>query len=168
MKRKMPPAVHRRDYEDKEKAELLEQTNWSDDFSWPQIEYMASYFETYDVPPETIILYEGNKQPPYMGLIIEGRVRISKIDVEGNKKNLAFISKGKTFGEMSLIDGLPSSASVITETDVTLMVLSYDSYLKLIDDNSAAACQFLSKLARLMSARLRETSCKLVDFLEKD
>jgi len=168
MKRKMPPPVHRRNYEDKEKAELLEETNWSDDFSWPQIEYMAAYFEVYDVPPETIILYEGNKQPPYMGLIIDGRARILKIDVQGEKKNLAYISKGKTFGEMSLIDGLPSSASVITESDVTLMVLSFDNYQRLIEDNSAAACQFLSKLARLMSSRLRETSCKLVDFLEKD
>jgi len=157
MKRKMLPVIHKRQLEDQEKAELLEKTNWSDDFSWPQIEYIATFFDVYDIPPDTIILYEGNKQAPYMGLLIEGRAKISKIDVHGNKKNLAYISKGKTFGEMSLVDGLPSSASVVTENDVTLMVLSKENYQNLIDDNSAAGCQFLSKLARLMSSRLRET-----------
>jgi CRP-like cAMP-binding protein len=60
------------------------------------------------------------------------------------------IGPGKTFGEMSLIDGEPRSASAIALDDSKVLVLTE---------------MVLLKLAQLMSQRLRQTSDLLVDFL---
>jgi len=151
-----------------EKAEILDETTWGNEFEWADVEYMARYFDVYDFLPKSTLLKEGFKMSPYMGLIVSGRIMITKEDTDGNQKVLAHIPKGKTFGEMSLIDGFPSSATVITETNVKLMVLDKESFHLLLDDNPTISNKFLYKLLNLLSARLRETSGKLVDFLDKE
>ncbi|MBF0266886.1 MAG: cyclic nucleotide-binding domain-containing protein [Gammaproteobacteria bacterium] len=151
-----------------EKADLLDSTIWSNDFTWKDIKFIAEYFEVFHLPPNTVILKEGNKKSPFMGLIAKGNVLIIKEDKKNRHKLLAKIPEGKTFGEMSIIDNLPSSASVITETAVDLLVIDGHRFDDLMDDNPHIANKLLFKLLRLFSARLRETSGKLVDFLEKE
>lgn len=151
-----------------EKADILDDTAWGNGFEWSEISFMAKYFDAYDIEPNTMILKEGQSSEPYMGLIISGRVMITKETLHGKNRVLAHIPKGKTFGEMSLIDGLPSSASVETESEAFILLMDKQNFDKLLHDSPALANKFLFKLLRLLSARLRETSGKLVDFLEKE
>ena len=151
-----------------EKAEMLDNTSWGNDLKWNDLEYMAKYFDVYHLQANTILLKEGDKASPFMGLVLTGKVLIIKEDNKGRHKVLAKIPKGKTFGEMSLIDGLPSSASVITESKVDLLTIDGDKFHELAKDNPCIANKFLFKLLKLISSRLRETSGKLIDFLEKE
>ena len=151
-----------------EKAEMLDETIWSNDFPWKDILYLAEYFDVFHLPVNTVILREGKKKSPFMGLIAKGKVLIIKEDKNNKHKLLATIPEGKTFGEMSIIDNLPSSASVITETSIDLMVINANRFDDLMQDNPHIANKLLFKLLKLFSARLRETSGKLVDFLEKE
>lgn len=160
--------VAKREFSIPEKSDMLDNTSWGNDLSWQDIEYMARYFDVYELDPDTILMKEGQKCSAFMGLIITGTVLIIKEDTKGKHKILAKIPKGKTFGEMSLIDGLPSSAAVITEQSVLLMTLDSCKFDELTKENPRVANKFLLKLLKLVSARLRETSGKLVDFLEKE
>ncbi|MFK5894244.1 MAG: cyclic nucleotide-binding domain-containing protein [Pseudomonadota bacterium] len=156
----------RREFSLNEKATMIDDSIWGNSLNWPDIEYIAQYFDVYELKPKLTILNEGSRLTPYMGLILSGKVSIVKTDTIGIKKNIATIGKGRTFGEMSVIDGLISSAYVITKTDVMLMVLDKDNFHQLIDNSPGIGNKFLLMLLKLMSSRIRETSGKLVEYVD--
>ena len=47
----------------------------------------------------------------YMYVICDGRVQVSKLSDDGREKILEFFERGAFFGEMSLLDDSPRSAS---------------------------------------------------------
>jgi CRP-like cAMP-binding protein len=61
-------------------------------------------------------------------LILEGNAR-----VERDGKVIARLERGDFFGEMSLIDGMPRSASVIAESPTALLVIEARSFRNLLD-----------------------------------
>ena len=61
-------------------------------------------------------------------LIVEGSAR-----VERDGKVIAHLGAGDFFGEMSLIDGRPRSASVISDAPVALLVVHTRSFGRLLD-----------------------------------
>ncbi len=67
----------------------------------------------------------------------------------GRTKRLGY---GEFFGEMSLIDGGPRSATVVATTPMKLLVLSHREFWSLLN----AAPQVTGKIMRTLSQRLRE------------
>ena len=60
--------------------------------------------------------------------IVEGKAWVEK-----DGKIINYLSAGDFFGEISLIDGKPRAASVIAETDMTLLVVDANSFNHLLD-----------------------------------
>jgi CRP-like cAMP-binding protein len=60
--------------------------------------------------------------------IVDGKARVEK-----NGKVIRQLSGGDFFGEISLIDGEPRTATVIAETDMTLLVVNKTSFDHLLD-----------------------------------
>ncbi|MEX0785696.1 MAG: cyclic nucleotide-binding domain-containing protein [Dehalococcoidia bacterium] len=85
-------------------------------------------------------------------LILDGRAR-----VERNKRKLAQLGRGDFFGEMSLIDGEPRSASVIAETPVTLLVMEGRSFRAVLEDAPPMARKIMMGLCQ----RLRRADDEL-------
>ena len=148
-----------------ERAELIEDTRWVEDFTWPQVLRLADFIELYKIGAGEILYAEGNHEL-YMGLIAEGFVSVRKQDMDGNIKVIAKLGSGKTFGEMSLIDGHSRSASVRTDSKVTLLTLKKENFDLLIDQAPKLAVQVILKISKLMSERLRQTSGRLIDHLK--
>jgi CRP-like cAMP-binding protein len=63
------------------------------------------------------------------------------------------IVPGDHFGEISLLDGEPRSASVVSETPMTLITVGRKSFQKLLKSDPELSMAMLKSLAR----RLRET-----------
>lgn len=63
-----------------------------------------------------------------MVIIIDGTVR-----VEADGKILTRRGPGEFFGEISLIDGKPRTATVITETPSILLTIGHDAFNTLLD-----------------------------------
>jgi CRP/FNR family cyclic AMP-dependent transcriptional regulator len=61
-------------------------------------------------------------------LIVEGSAR-----VERDGKIIAHLGAGDFFGEMSLIDGRPRSATVVSDAPVVLLVVQTRSFGRLLD-----------------------------------
>jgi CRP/FNR family transcriptional regulator, cyclic AMP receptor protein len=57
---------------------------------------------------------------------------------------------GDHFGEISLLDGRPRSASVVAETPLSLLRLPRSSFLRLVRDDADLARALLASLARMV------------------
>src|SRR5581483_2399630 len=88
-----------------------------------------------------------------MYLIVDGQVRIVLPSEGGEEALLGVLDKGDFFGELSLIDGQPRSATIVASEQTETVVLHRDDFLKVIHSSPSVAIDMLRVLAR----RLRET-----------
>lgn len=68
---------------------------------------------------------------------------------------LARLGTGAIFGEISFLDGLPTSASVVAESPATLLVIPGDEIRRLGADDTEFAARFYRALAVALAGRLR-------------
>ena len=146
------------------RAEMLEATQWANEFKWNEIESIAKYLYISKAAKGSTIFNEGTRNAE-MYLIVEGSVTVVKEDVSSHGKVLSVITKGKVIGEMALFDGQPRSAKVIANDDTTMLVLSRGNLDRFIDDIPKLAAKLLLKLGALISYKLRMTSGILVDYI---
>jgi CRP-like cAMP-binding protein len=147
-----------------EKAELIDATRWSVEFSFDQLKKLVRYMSVYDVAQDTVLFCEGEKSA-YMVLIIKGRVDVVKFDSQRTPKKITTIGPGKTIGEMSIIDGEPRSASAVTGSDATLFVMTAAQFNGLNEAMPGIGITLALKIAKQMSQYLRQTSGRLIDHL---
>ena len=85
-------------------------------------------------------------------------------DLSEEELILAVLHRGDCFGEMSLLDIQPRSATVRARTDVSLLVLPYRELLGLEERDHHTFALFVLNIAREVSRRLREAQRLLVTF----
>lgn len=94
-------------------------------------------------------------------LVLSGAVRISR-EVPGmGEEALAVVRPGNAFGEMSLIDDSPRSADVLAHESCRVFVVKKQDLEDLLFVDRDLAHDFLWKMVRLLSTRLRETTDKM-------
>ena len=77
-------------------------------------------------------------------MVLKGQAKIT-----ANKRFIRRIVPGDHFGEIAAIDGGERSASVISETPMTLAVMSRASLLKALRDDPDLAYHLMTELARM-------------------
>lgn len=147
-----------------ERMGMLQKTEWGKELANEQLERFAQYVYAAKVAKDAQIFNEGSREP-YMCFIVDGLVRIAKGDSRKQEKMISEIGPGRTFGEMSIIDGLPRSASAVAVEDTTILVLTKENFELLLNDNPKLGNVIFSRLAQLMSHRLRLTDWMLVEYL---
>jgi CRP-like cAMP-binding protein len=101
------------------------------------------------------VLFRNGDPGEEMFLIRNGTVLISKPVKVTVDQVLARMGAGDFFGEMSLFDRAPRSATVQGETDVRLVVLSRESLRELTATSPHAAAAFFEALVHVFIERLR-------------
>ena len=149
----------------KERAELLEGTQWTEDLSWKEIEIFVRYLDTSRIKKDIPVFYEGAREA-YMCIVVKGSVKVLKKNEKNQGKTLSVLTKGKTFGEMVLFDGEPRSATIVSADETVLLILTRENLDRLIKEAPGLAAKILLKLGKLLSQRLRITSGRLVDFID--
>jgi CRP-like cAMP-binding protein len=105
------------------------------------------------IPPSTTLIREGEISEAVY-ILLEGTVVVS-VAVLGSAKEIATLSSGEIFGEMSFIDRQPPSATVETVTEsLVLSVPSTQLKVRLAQDLSFAS-RFYRAMAVFLSGRLR-------------
>ena len=151
-------------YQDTICAMLLEAKGF-DIFQRQELTYLAQHMKAYLARAGTTIFREGDSNC-YLSVLVHGRVCVYKEDAEHNHKLLTVIPPGKIFGEISVVDDFPYSASVIAETNATLLLMSRESFRLCVDDKPVLGVRLLGLIARLLSARLRASSGQLVEYID--
>jgi CRP-like cAMP-binding protein len=99
-----------------------------------------------------------------MFIIVEGKVRISKMVPGIGEEALAILERGQYFGEMSLIEDGPRSADAIAHTSCVLYELDRDKLDQVMFTDKELAYVLLWTFVRTLSTRLRETNDKIRAF----
>lgn len=115
-----------------------------------QLRVLTSHLEEQHFLPGEVILYEGDfSQELY--ILVSGQVRISK-DYRGpHERTLSVMTQGDFFGEMAIFESAPRSATVVTEEEAELLVLSPEKFKQTIYQKPDMAFEIFREL----SARLR-------------
>lgn len=114
--------------------------------------------------PGTVLCKEGDTDS-FLGIVIDGSATVLKSSSGGSPKTVGRVGKDKSFGEMSVLNREPRSATVVADTDVRLLVLTRAEFDRLVDTQPKVAAKFLLRTARLLSQRLRETTGQLAEEL---
>ena len=103
---------------------------------------------------EEHIFHEGD---PGLGMyiIVEGDVMIVS---EPERHLLARLHEGEFFGELSLLDDSPRTATAITETQCRVLCLLQSDLYDLIDRQPRLGSRILIQLARTIGERLKRTN----------
>lgn len=101
--------------------------------------------------PQGSFLFHQDMQGSTLYMIEEGSVRVFGVGLTGQEHTLNTFGPGEIFGELSLIDSRPRSASAITMAPSAIWMLSQSDLNVLLD-----RCATLSKaLLRLLAERVR-------------
>ena len=135
------------------------------DMSGREPEMLSQYLQAYAADPGCVIFSEGDPGH-YMCLLVSGRVKTYKESDIDHKAEVANESRGRSIGEMALIDGEPRSATCVATEPSVLLLLNQADFQRLGEERPALALKLLLRITKLMSRRLRLTSGRLVDYLE--
>lgn len=94
-------------------------------------------------------------------IIKSGRVRVNKRDNNNTEHALAYLEKGEYFGEISLVDQAPRSASVKADTDTALLKITRTDFKNLIAGNKEIERKFYKSFSEVLCERLRVTNKNL-------
>lgn len=92
-----------------------------------------------------IIFYQSDESTD-LYIVLEGSVKACLIDPEDKELVLNIFKKGDFFGELSLLDGRPRSATIIAIDDSVIGVLRREKFLTLLKNNPMIAISLLSAM----------------------
>lgn len=97
-------------------------------------------------------------------VVLDGKVKLGRSSADGRENLLAIMGPGQMFGELSLFDPGPRSATVTAVTDATFASLSHEDMLTWLEGRPTVARGLLSQLA----ARLRRSNDVVADLVFSD
>ena len=121
LKNRLEPVVSGTEVQREAKIELKEVPMF-EGCSERQLRSIAEIARVFDAPAGTVITRVGEPGSEFY-LILDGTV---SVDLPVGKP--VALRPGEFFGEMSLLDGDPRSATVVTETPVRLLVINRENF----------------------------------------
>lgn len=104
--------------------------------------------------PGSVVFREGDAARA-MFVLLEGELEVTKQSRRGTEARVAMLGPNDTFGEMSLLDMQPRSATVRTLSPVRIVELGADALDELHRKDLRAYSLLVLNLARDLSRRLR-------------
>jgi CRP-like cAMP-binding protein len=121
-----------------------------------ELQEVASHAQIKKTPTDTTIFYEGDPADAVF-VVVNGRVKVVTTSSDGKEFILTVLGAGQVFGEMGLLEAAPRSASVITITEVELLIIKREDFDRLIQNSPAIS----RKLMAILSRRLRRANSKM-------
>jgi len=115
-----------------------------------ELRKIRSSLDEVHVPAGKQLVKEGRIGQQFF-IIVDGRAAVTR-----NGRKVATLGEGSHFGELAMLDRRPRSASVISETDMDVLVMSQRQFNGLLQSVPTIARKLLSALA----SRLREADAK--------
>lgn len=156
-KKDAPPTV---EVEGKTKVEILEQIDLFAGLGKSTLQRVADIGQEENVKSGTTVFEEGAPGEKFY-IVLEGAVRISRIVPGMGEEALAVLRPGGYFGEMSLLDSHPRSATVIAHETLTCFAIRRADLEDLLFVDRDLAYELLWSFVRTLSGRLRASNDKM-------
>ena len=121
-----------------------------------ELREIAALAQTRSAPTDTTIFHEGDPADSIF-LVVGGRVKVVTTSSDGKEFILSVLGAGQVFGEMGLLEAAPRSASVVSITEVELLVIKRDDFDRLLTSSPGIS----RKLMAILSRRLRRANSKM-------
>ena len=110
-----------------------------------------------------VVFHEGDPGDRLF-VVLDGKVKISRAAADGRENLLAVLGRGEMFGELSLFDPGPRTATASAITECTLASLDHVDLRPLLLERPGVAVHLLQALAQ----RLRRTNEAMADLVFSD
>jgi len=110
------------------------------------------------------VLFSEGDSGDRLYFVTEGKVKLGRSSSDGRENLLAILGPGQMFGELSLFDPGPRSATVTAVTDTMFLSLSHEDLLRWLEGRPAVARGLLLQLA----SRLRKANDVAADLVFSD
>ena len=97
-------------------------------------------------------------------VVVDGKLKLGTSSGDGRENLLSILGPGEMFGELSLFDPGPRTATATAVTDTKLLALANDQVIGLVSRHPQVSLQLLGRLAQ----RLRRTNEVLADLVFSD
>ncbi len=92
-----------------------------------------------------------------MFIVLSGSLKVSVVSDAGKEISFVVLREDDYFGELSMIDGRPRSATVSAIEETELLVLGHAGYRHLLQYHPHTATKLLTHLLKTLANRLRAT-----------
>ncbi|MEW5723680.1 MAG: cyclic nucleotide-binding domain-containing protein [Thermodesulfobacteriota bacterium] len=144
--------------------DLLIQIPIFDTLDPDELRIAVKYMNVVEAPPGEVVFREGERGD-YVCFVADGTLDVIKTSETGHHVALSTLHKGRSIGEMSMLDNFPRSATVQARTKATLVTLTKQGFETIVDDHPRIGVKILKGVARLLSLALRKTSSRLADYM---
>ena len=124
---------------------------------------LSAALTTRDVVRGHVVFSEGDPGDRLF-IVLDGKTKISRTAGDGRENLLTVLGPGEMFGELSLFDPGPRTATATAVTDSTLASLDHDDLRPLVLERPGVAVHLLQALAQ----RLRKTNEAMADLVFSD
>ncbi len=136
------------------------------DFEPKDVDLLSRFVKPCRVRANGVIFEEG-ETGDFMGLIVEGVAEVSKENSEHAPVKVSAEGSGRMLGEMALVDGEPRSATARFVKSGTILLLTKESFDRILSLHPHLGVSILLRLCRMLSQRLRRTTGLLTDYLHE-
>jgi CRP-like cAMP-binding protein len=127
------------------------------------VEALAKEFKTVEAPRGTTLFNEGDPGDS-LYIVLAGKVKLGRRSPDGRENLVAVMGPSDQFGELSLFDPGPRTATATVVTDARLAILPKEALVAWVKDRPEIAMQLL----RVLGRRLRRTNTMLADLIFVD
>ena len=150
----------------------MTQANVDELFQIPMFENMersdltviAGHITVRKLEPGEVLFAEG-EPGEFMCFILEGSVDVLQENAAGKSVVINQVARGRSLGEMSLIDGTARSATVKARGDAVVLILTREGFSRLIEVRPKVGVALLLEVSRLICQHLKKQSSRVADLL---
>jgi CRP/FNR family transcriptional regulator, cyclic AMP receptor protein len=139
-----------------ERTMALKAVPFFTELSDQELDVVRSLASEKTYPKNAVVLTEGEAGDSLF-MIQSGKVKVFIGDEDGREIILKILGPGSFFGEMSMIDKQPRSASVTTLETSTFLVLQHSAFEKCVEQ----APRIAQMVMRVLAQRVREADRKI-------
>jgi CRP-like cAMP-binding protein len=145
------------------KKEFLRSISLCSDMNDAEVKSLAEHCQLKKFSKRNIVFME--QDPGNMFYIIySGKIKITKLNNDGDEVILSILGPGDYFGEMSLLDHNKRNANAIALDDIELITIPRNEFLDVLHKNTA----FTFNLLKTFAIRLRTTDIRVKSFFLDD
>lgn len=127
------------------------------------IETIIEIAESRRYKKDSMILMEEEAGRTFF-IILDGKVKISRISDDGREVILSILREGDFFGEISILDGMARSANVTAFEDSELILIRKDAFFDILYRYPQVSIALLKELA----SRIRKSDSQIKSLSLKD
>jgi CRP-like cAMP-binding protein len=124
---------------------------------------LAGSFKVAEISRGTVLFTEG-EMGDSLYIVLSGKVKLGRRSSDGRENLVAVMGPSDQFGELSLFDPGPRTATAVAVTDARVAVLPKEALVQWVSQRPEIGLQ----LVRVIARRLRRTNTMLADLIFVD